>query len=192
MLSSSMQCSINDCLSTAKTKGFCGKHYARKLRYGDPLYQSNYGRGHKTKNGYIVLYRKGKLVFEHREIWELNNGPIPDGFVIHHKNHDPSDNCIANLQLMPRSNHIAHHQSKIMDGKKTCSRCRLLMPIGQFYLSTRRSGRFKGQKQYTSWCKPCHAEKTAKCKDCGVPINRNASRCRQHSHHQLYRDPVSL
>ena len=29
-------CSIEGCDNPAKTKGWCGKHYMRLLRYGDP------------------------------------------------------------------------------------------------------------------------------------------------------------
>lgn len=45
----------------------------------------------------------------HREKWELLRGPIPHGHVVHHKNHDRSDNRIGNLCCMPRGKHSRHH-----------------------------------------------------------------------------------
>lgn len=37
---------------------------------------------------------------EHRVIWELHNGPIPEGMQIDHINHIRSDNRIENLRLV--------------------------------------------------------------------------------------------
>ena len=41
----------------------------------------------------------------HRVIWEFHNGPIPEGRQIHHKNSDPVDNRIENLNLISSSLH---------------------------------------------------------------------------------------
>jgi hypothetical protein len=47
--------------------------------------------------------------FEHRFVWEQHNGPVPDGYVVHHRNEDKSDNRIDNLELMLRSEHTRLH-----------------------------------------------------------------------------------
>lgn len=43
-------------------------------------------------NGYVRLFRDGESLYEHRVVWEEHFGAIPDGFHVHHKNHDRSDN----------------------------------------------------------------------------------------------------
>ena len=43
---------------------------------------------------------KGKTYYEHRLIWAEANGPIPDGYVIHHINGNKKDNRLANLALV--------------------------------------------------------------------------------------------
>ena len=48
------------------------------------------------KNNVQVTYQ-GTRLLAHRIIWELFNGPIPDGMVIDHLNGDPWDNRIENL-----------------------------------------------------------------------------------------------
>ena len=53
---------------------------------------------------------KRRWQFEHRRVWEDVNGPIPDGWVIHHINEDKSDNRIENLCIMRRGAHASHHQ----------------------------------------------------------------------------------
>lgn len=46
----------------------------------------------------------------HRLIWENFYGcDVPDGFVIHHKNGDKTDNCILNLQLIRDHTHRVFH-----------------------------------------------------------------------------------
>jgi hypothetical protein len=61
---------------------------------------------------YIIITKKEgndkrKL---HHLIWEDFYGcEIPDGYIIHHKNHNKLDNCILNLQLIKPSEHAALH-----------------------------------------------------------------------------------
>lgn len=53
--------------------------------------------GYKSKAGYIVVCRT-KLA--HRIIWEMHNGPIPEGMEIDHINHIKDDNRLENLRLV--------------------------------------------------------------------------------------------
>jgi hypothetical protein len=50
---------------------------------------------------------RGKLL--HREIWVYHNGPIPQGYVIHHKDHNHLNNEPDNLVLMLSSAHHKYH-----------------------------------------------------------------------------------
>ena len=45
----------------------------------------------------------------HRAVWEYFNGPIPDGFHVHHKDGDKSNNSIENLELMKAGEHLHYH-----------------------------------------------------------------------------------
>lgn len=56
-----------------------------------------------TNTGYIAVTFKGKQYMAHRVIWELLNGPIPEGLVIDHINMDRADNKITNLRLATKS-----------------------------------------------------------------------------------------
>lgn len=42
-------------------------------------------------------------------VWESHNGPIPKGLVIHHKDRNPLNDEIDNLEAMTRSNHAREH-----------------------------------------------------------------------------------
>ena len=57
----------------------------------------------------------------HQEIWKEANGPIPEGYEVHHKDHNPLNNNIANLELLSAADHHAHH-----DGNYTAEQLRLM------------------------------------------------------------------
>lgn len=51
----------------------------------------------------------------HRAVWEKENGPVPDGFVIHHKDHDRRNNSIENLECIKISEHHKHHNEDLWE-----------------------------------------------------------------------------
>lgn len=60
--------------------------------------------GSVNKNGYVKIFINGKALLAHRIAWAMNNqSEIPDGMVIDHINHDPSDNRIVNLRVITSS-----------------------------------------------------------------------------------------
>lgn len=52
---------------------------------------------------------KGKRL--HRTVWEYHNGEIPDGYHIHHKDADRSNNQISNLELVLAEKHLSNHMN---------------------------------------------------------------------------------
>jgi hypothetical protein len=69
-----------------------------------------------TPQGYVLEYApdhpaaRNGWVSQHRLVWEREVGPIPEGFVVHHKNEDKADNRLENLALFEtNSAHSEHH-----------------------------------------------------------------------------------
>lgn len=101
-----MICSVEDCTDGVKARGWCGKHYARWLRYGDlnfnalpargmppvdriALYVNAEGdcwlwSGARDDTGYGDVTYQGKSWKAHRWVWSVMVGPIPEGMTIDH------------------------------------------------------------------------------------------------------------
>ncbi len=79
------------------------------------------GWAHESEraDGYRRIARGG-MVYVHRAIFEAFRGAIPAGHVVHHRNGDPGDNRLVNLQAMSVSEHSIHHakrRAKLKRGK---------------------------------------------------------------------------
>jgi hypothetical protein len=57
----------------------------------------------------VANKKRGKR-YEHHKVWEGHYGPVPIGYVVHHKDEDHGNNDIDNLQLMLHAEHTKHHQ----------------------------------------------------------------------------------
>ena len=83
-----------------------GRNHPRKWRHGKywMLAWTIPGGTHDRPNR--------KCQFEHRRVWEGANGPIPDGYEMHHVNGDTLDNRIENLQCLRMFDHRSGHKRK--------------------------------------------------------------------------------
>jgi hypothetical protein len=53
-----------------------------------------------------------KTIRLHRSIWEYYNSEIPDGYDIHHKDLNPLNNDISNLECISKSEHAFRHKER--------------------------------------------------------------------------------
>lgn len=54
----------------------------------------------------------------HRFVWVCNNGDIPEGYDVHHKDHDKSNNDISNLELLTKKEHKQKHYEELSEEEK--------------------------------------------------------------------------
>jgi len=58
---------------------------------------------YKRINGYFYLNNEKKMIWMHRYIWEKhNNKKVPEDCLLHHKDNNPHNNNIENLELMTK------------------------------------------------------------------------------------------
>ena len=50
--------------------------------------------------------------YAHRIVWEMHNGPIPDGMVIDHINGDAFDNRLSNLRLATHAQNLQNMRTR--------------------------------------------------------------------------------
>lgn len=65
--------------------------------------------GTLTDNGYLVVYVNNKRRRVHNIIWEMIEGPIPEGFEIDHRNGLRADNRRNNMRLSTRTQNNYNH-----------------------------------------------------------------------------------
>lgn len=58
-----------------------------------------------VRNGGYYGATVGDRKLMHRYVWEKHNGPIPEGYEVHHIDHDRSNNDISNLEIYTKSDH---------------------------------------------------------------------------------------
>lgn len=105
-------------------------------------YKTKLGELNENNKGYFRLPNNELL---HRAVWEEYYGQkIPDGYVIHHKDENPKNNSIDNLQLMTIEEHIKHHHI----GKKVRDDSKELISK-----STNKTGYFRVSKKVCAKCK---------------------------------------
>lgn len=105
---------------------------------------------------YVCWKEHGKQRRElaHRWLWKQANGPIPDGYEIHHRDHDALNNDLGNLMCVTAEWHDNYHQRlreqhRWIEGveHRRCQRCDTYKPTTAFTI--RRAGTYHG------YCREC-------------------------------------
>ncbi|MBQ5475467.1 MAG: HNH endonuclease [Lachnospiraceae bacterium] len=117
----------------------------------------------KTKFGNAKISNKGYYIITsgkegnhnkmlHRLIWEdWYDKPVPEGYVIHHLNHNKVDNRIQNLQCVKERLHRKHHNKEAnhpMFNKTHCDESKYRISA-----ANNTTGYFRVSKQKNSKCK---------------------------------------
>lgn len=63
----------------------------------------------KKPNKYKTLTVNGRRVQEHRHVVEESGRELAGDEIVHHKNNNPQDNDLDNLEVLTRSAHTRHH-----------------------------------------------------------------------------------
>ena len=87
-----------------ETVVFNGKRYNRYPESNNPAHRRYFSRtGHRL----------------HKDVWEFHNGPVPEGFHVHHIDGDTTNNSIENLACISRKEHKAEHREELVARNKS-------------------------------------------------------------------------
>lgn len=102
----------------------------------------------------------GRIVGEHRWVWQCAHGPIPDGYQIHHRDGDRTNNKLRNLAALTPSDHKREHCGHWKDPAgewwKRCTSCGIASPEADFPTKRYRSD---GIRLTRGNCKTCERER---------------------------------
>ena len=90
-----------------------GYKRADELRPGDSLKKVS-RHANVRRSGRIMITDPGcgndnGTEYQSVWMWEQVHGPIPDGYEVHHKNEDPTEDRLSNFELVERREHREHH-----------------------------------------------------------------------------------
>lgn len=77
---------------------------------------------HSAQSWYFSGRWHGKKTHLHRVIYLEEVGPIPDGFEVHHRDEDPLNNAVSNLELLTGTEHRKRHHAERLRSY-VCRKC---------------------------------------------------------------------
>lgn len=99
-----------------------GSHDAIKNDYlvidGIYFYKESDGNGYYLGNVKIPGRKRKYPMRAHIYVWEKYNGKVPNGYDVHHIDHDPRNNDISNLELLPEFDHLSMHGNEHADASR--------------------------------------------------------------------------
>lgn len=108
----------------------------------------------------------------HRCVWEYYNGKIPEGYEIHHIDHDKGNNEIENLAMLTEEEHHRIHAKEKTDEELQKLRENIVktaIPAAvQWHKS--KAGSVWHKAHYESMKNALHERKQRVCKQCGQPF----------------------
>jgi endogenous inhibitor of DNA gyrase (YacG/DUF329 family) len=129
------------------------------------------------KTGYYLASKKvgNKRPRLHVYIWEKNNGQVPKGYEIHHKDGDKDNNDISNFELLPRGKHQELHGADIKNNEVLLEKMRTNLKEN----ATPKASEWHKSKEGREWHRK-HAIEVSKnlsekefiCSNCGKTFNK--------------------
>lgn len=100
----------------------------------------------------------------HRAVWKAHHGTIPDGWHVHHADHDPLNNAIENLDCKPASDHLSEHSREPEHVERARGWINKIRPLASAW---------HGSPAGKAW----HAEHARQAYKSRVPLQKKCDQC---------------
>lgn len=125
-----------------------------------------YFRQRDTRKGRYYRRRVGDTTISlHKAVWEYHNGVVPEGFHVHHKDHNWHNNQIENLELLSQKDHSTYHWSSETRRREQGKR------VTKY--ATPRAKEWHGTPEGLKW----HSEMSKKSWENRQPIEKECAYC---------------
>ncbi|MCA1590912.1 MAG: HNH endonuclease, partial [Acidobacteria bacterium] len=85
---------------------------AERVRFNGHIYRRYPESGNLSDQRYYKRSGRQAVYALHREVWKYFHGDIPPGFHVHHRDHNPDNNDISNLECVHGAEHISTHTTQ--------------------------------------------------------------------------------
>lgn len=122
------------------------------------------------QSGRPYYYNSNTRKYLHRYLWEKAYGEIPEGYEVHHKDHNPFNNELSNLELKESREHKLYHSRTLTDEHRAFLRENMDKKARPAAIKWHKSkeGREWHKKHYENTKSKLHKEITRTCDMCGV------------------------
>ena len=127
-----------------------GRYYSHPR----PYCKGGYGYGNE-RGKYLSLSlsnKTKKTKYIHVLVWEAFVGPVPDGYDVHHINHNTKDNRLENLCLIDKHTHITMHLNEHFEKFRKLSVKARSKPIIQYTLDGKFIREWESQAEASRQC----------------------------------------
>lgn len=134
---------------------------------GDVAVFDNLSFRKDKRTGYYLNAKTHKRL--HVYVWEYYNGEIPEGYHIHHKDFDKSNNEIDNLVMLAASEHEKIHGNNITDEERKRRAINMrenAMPKAKEWHGSEEGSEWH-KKHYESMKEALYQKKMLLCDNCG-------------------------
>lgn len=123
-------------------------------------------------------YRNNRLrKYLHRYLYEAEYGELPSNVLVHHIDHDKTNNCLTNLEAMLNREHLSYHGLNITDEQREKKRVNLNERARPAANEWHRSeaGREWHLEHYHQTKNALHEKKPQSCRQCGAEYESHRS-----------------
>lgn len=134
-----------------------------------------------TYSGSPYYYNSNQRDYLHRYRWKKVHGDIPEGYEIHHKDHNPYNNELDNLEMIEAIEHKLHHAENLTTERRNFMRKNMLENAIPAAVKWHKSedGKEWHKEHYQNFKHKLHEKIELVCDNCGkefITVNNGTGR----------------